>query len=163
LTYSGPVLLTSEHALGRFDCGKTALNDWLSGRALGNQKSNTSRTWVVTDNETGRVVAYYASATASVRRADTPKTFGRNQPEDLPAMLLARMAVDEKHQGEGLGVALLKHFMLKAIEVSQSVGVRLALVHAKDAEAHDFYQHHGFVESPFDSLTLMMLLPTESG
>ncbi len=73
-------------------------------------------------------------------------------------MLLARMAVDRKHQGLGLGSALLKHFMLKAIEIAANVGVRVLLVHAKDEDAMRFYEHYGFVESPVDALTMMMLI-----
>jgi len=146
LTYSGPTLLTNEHRLEGFDCGEPALNDWLARRALGNQAAGTSRTWVVIDEPTRTVVAYYASSTASVMRAD------------LPAILLGRMAVDSRHQGRGLGAAMLKHFMTKAIEVSEIVGVRLVLVHAKDEHAKTFYRHHGFIESPIDPLTLMMLL-----
>ena len=76
----------------------------------------------------------------------------------MPANLLARMAVDSRHTGHGLGAALLKHFMLKALEVAQSVGVRVLLIHAKDEEAKSFYSHFGFVESPFDPLVLVMLL-----
>jgi GNAT superfamily N-acetyltransferase len=68
------------------------------------------------------------------------------------------MAVDSKHHGNGLGAALLKHFMLKAMQVSVSVGVRLLLVHAKDEDAKEFYEHCGFVTSPIDPHTMMMLL-----
>jgi len=159
LTYSGPTLLTSEHTLEGFDCGEPTLNDWLARRALGNQASGTSRTWVVIDEPARTVVAYYASSTASVMRAAAPRRIARDQPADLPAILLGRMAVDSRHQRKGLGGAMLKHFMTKAIEVSEKVGVRLVLVHAKDDQAKGFYQHHGFLESPIDPLTLMMLLP----
>ena len=48
--------------------------------------------------------------------------------------------------------------MLKPLEVAQSVGVRVLLIHAKDDEAKTFYGHFGFVESSFDPLTLVMLL-----
>jgi GNAT superfamily N-acetyltransferase len=160
LTYSGPSLLTGEHRLDGFDCGEPALDDWLTRRALGNQTAGTSRTWVVIEESTGRVVAYYASATASVMRAATPRQIAQDQPADLPAILLGRMAVDRRHQGKGLGGAMLKHFMTKAIEVSEKVGVRLVLVHAKDEHAKTFYLHHGFIESPIDPLTFMMLLPS---
>ena len=68
------------------------------------------------------------------------------------------MAVGSQHKGQGLGAALLKHFMLKALEVAQSVRVRILLIHAKDDEAKSFYIHDGFVGSPFDPLVLMMLL-----
>jgi hypothetical protein len=56
------------------------------------------------------------------------------------------MAVDSRHKGQGVGAVLLKHFMLKALEVSQSVGVRVLLIHAKDDEPKSFYSHYVFVE-----------------
>jgi GNAT superfamily N-acetyltransferase len=160
LIYSGPTLLTSEHRLDGFNCGEPALNDWLVRRALGNQQAGSSRTWVVIDEPTRTVVAYYASSTASVIRAAAPRHIARDQPADLPAILLGRMAVDSRHQGKGLGAAMLKHFMAKAIEVAEIVGVRLVLVHAKDEQAKDFYRHHDFVVSPIDALTLLLLLPS---
>jgi GNAT superfamily N-acetyltransferase len=158
VAYAGPELLTGEHLLEGFDCGKPALNKWLVRHARNNQASGTSRTWVVVEAGSREVVAFYASATASVLRSSTPKRMQRNQPEEMPAILLARMAVDSKHKSGGLGTALLKHFMLKGLEVAQSVGVRVLLIHAKDNEAKTFYAHYGFVESPFDPLVLVMLL-----
>jgi GNAT superfamily N-acetyltransferase len=156
VAYAVPELLAGEHLLEGFDCGSRALNDWLVRRALRNQSSGTSRTWVVA--ETGQVVAFYVSSTASILRSSAPKKIGRNQPEELAAVLLARMGVDSRHQGRGLGAALLKHFMLKAIQVAQSVGVRVLLIHAKDENAKNFYERYGFVESPLDPLVMMMLL-----
>jgi GNAT superfamily N-acetyltransferase len=158
VAYAGPELLTGEHLLEGFDCGKPALNEWLIRRALSNQESGTSRTWVVVEVGSREVLAFYASATASILRSSTPKRMRRNQPEEMPAILLARMAVDSRHKGQGLGAALLKHFMLKAFEVAQSVGVRVLLIHAKDDEAKGFYGHYGFVESPIDPLVLILLL-----
>ena len=158
MAYSGPELLTPEHRIAGFDCGTDALNKWLIGRAIKNQAGGTTRTWVVVEAGTGQVVAFYASSTASILRESAPKRMARNQPEELPAVLLARMAVDVRHQGHGLGAALLKHFMLKALEVAQSVGVRVLLIHAKDDAARSFYKHYGFVESPVNPLVLMMLL-----
>jgi GNAT superfamily N-acetyltransferase len=73
-------------------------------------------------------------------------------------VLLARLAVDQRQASKGLGAALLKHFMLKALEVAGSVGVRVLLIHAKDDEALGFYEHYGFVESPLDPMVLIMLL-----
>lgn len=118
-----------------------------------------SRTWVVTDGDAGRVVAYYASATGSILRAAAPTKLARNQPAELPAVLLARLAVDAAHRGRGLGAAVLKHLLEKALEVSDKVGLRILLVHAQDDRATGFYRHHGFLESPIDPLTMMMLVP----
>lgn len=150
----GPILLDPSHVTEGFDCGKPNLDDWLRRRGLANQRSGASRTWVVIDGD-DRVIAYYASATASVTRAAATKRAARNQPEDIPAVLLARLAVDQRHRGQGLASALLKHFLLKALEVAEIVGARVVLVHAKDDEAKAFYLHHDFEPSPLDDLTLM--------
>jgi len=158
VAYAGPELLTGGHILSGFDCGKPALNEWLFHRALANQTTGTSRTWVAVELGSANVVAFYASATASIVRSSAPKRMRRNQPEVIPAILLGRMGVDVEHKGHGLGAALLKHFMLKSFEVAQSVGVRVLLVHAKDDEAKSFYMHYGFSESSLDPLTLVMLL-----
>ena len=157
MTYRGPEPLGPQHVLEGFDCGKAPLNHWLLRRALANQHSGASRTWVVT-NEPDRVVAYYASATASIIRAAATRRATRNQPEDVPAVLLARMAVHVNHHGQGVGAALLKHFVLKALEVAELVGVRVLLVHAQDEEAKSFYLHHDFQPSPVDDLTLMRVV-----
>ena len=154
--YRGPELLAADHAIGGFDCGDEALNEWLHRRAPRNQREGSSRTWVVTDG--ARVVAFYASSTAVVARTEATRRAARNQPDPLPAMLLGRLAVDRGHQGKGLAAALLKHFLLKALEVAELTGVRLVLVHAKDSQSASFYRHFGFEPSPLDDLTLMLLV-----
>lgn len=113
---------------------------------------------MVTDGQL--VVAYYASASAAIIREAAPKPMRRNQPEILPAVLLSRLAVHSDYQGRGLAAALLKHFMLKAFEVSERVGVRVVLVHAKEDGVRVFYEKYGFVQSPLDPLTLVHLLPS---
>ncbi len=82
----------------------------------------------------------------------------RNQPDPLPAVLLGRLAVDRRYQGHGLGGALLKHFIVKSIEVAELIGVRVVLVHAKDSVAAAFYARFGFEPSPIDDLTMMLLV-----
>ena len=154
--YLGPVPLSQDHATADFDCGDEDLNEWLRRRAPRNQQEGSSRTWVVTDGD--RVVAFYASSAAALARSDATRRASRNQPDPLPAMLLGRLGVDRRHQGRGLAASLLKHFLLKAIEVSALTGVRLVLVHAKDPQAASFYRHFGFEPTPIDDLTLMLLL-----
>lgn len=154
--FGGPDLLGERHIVEGFDCGDDALNSWLADKSRRNQAEGSSRTWVVANE--GRVVAYYASSTAVLLRAAATKRAARNQPDPLPALLLGRLAVDQKWQGHGQGAALLKHFLLKAVEVSQITGVRLLLVHAKSKEAAAFYQRYGFESSPIDDLTLMLLV-----
>lgn len=157
MTWQGPVHLDQSHTVDGFDCGDLALNRWLTSRALSNQHGGSSRTWVVTD-EVGQVVAFYASSTATVLHRGAIGKHRRNQPEPLPALLLGRLAVDLKHAGEGLGEALVKHFLLKALEVARLVGVRVLLVHAATRDVAEFYGQYGFEPSPVDDLTMMMLV-----
>lgn len=103
-------------------------------------------------------MAFYASSTAVVVRSEAIKRVARNQPDPLPAPLLGRLAVDLTCQGHGLGGALLKHFLLKVLEVAARTGVRVVLVHAKNDDAAAFYERYGFERSPVDELTLMLLL-----
>ena len=154
--YRGPELLAADHHTAGFDCGDEALNEWLRRRAPRNQREGSSRTWVVADD--AGVGAFYASSTAVVARTEATRRAARNQPDPLPAMLLGRLAVDRDHQGKGLAAALLKHFLLKALEVAALTGMRLILVHAKDSQSAGFYRHFGFEPSPIDDLTLMLLV-----
>ena len=93
-----------------------------------------------------------------VVRTEATRRAALDQPDPLPAMLLGRLAVDRDHQGKGLAAALLKHFLLKALDVAALTGVRLMLVHAKDSRSASFYRHFGFEPSPLDDLTLMLLV-----
>jgi len=154
--YLEPEIFADAHDIESFDCGDEALNDWFHRRASRNQREGSSRTWVVTNQ--GSVVAFYASSTAVLTRIEATKRAARNQPDPLPAVLIGRLAVDREHQGRGLAAALLKNFLLKALEVAQITGVRLVLVHAKNEQAADFYRHYGFDASPIDDLTLMLLM-----
>ena len=154
--FVGPALLGPDHQLEGFDCGADALNRWLINKARHNQSEGGSRTWVVTSDQ--HVAAFYSSSTAVILRSEATKRAARNQPDPLPALLLGRLAVDTKHQGHGLGAALLKHFLLKSLEVAELTGVRALLVHAKDDAAASFYRRYGFEPSPIDDLTLMLLV-----
>ena len=78
MAYAGPELLTGEHLLDEFGCGKPAFNEWLIRHALNNHASGTSRTWLVVEAGSREVVAFYASATACVLRSSAPKRMQRN-------------------------------------------------------------------------------------
>ena len=157
-TISSPKLLSDNHDLSDFDCGEPLLNDWVKRRALANQSSGASRTFVVADNRQ-RVMGYYALAAGAVAHRDSTGAVRRNMPDPIPVMVLARLAVDRKAQGKQLGGALLKDAILRALSVSENAGVRALLVHALHEKAKAFYRHYGFEESPADPTTLMLRLP----
>jgi GNAT superfamily N-acetyltransferase len=96
-----------------------------------------------------------------VERKTLPSAkFRKNTPEQVPVIIIARLAVAVDAHGYGLGSGLLKDALLRCIQVADTVGVRAVLVHAIDDEAVGFYRKHAFMESPLDPRTL--LLPVEA-
>lgn len=156
---SAPQPLAATHRLDGFTCGETSLDDWLKRRAMANQLSGASRTFVVTD-QAGRVHGYYAMAAGAVSHQATTSAVRRNMPDPVPVMVLARLAVDHRAQGLRLGGALLQDAVHRAVAVSQNAGVRALIVHALHDRAKAFYEHYGFQASPLHPLTLMLRLNT---
>jgi predicted N-acetyltransferase YhbS len=76
-------------------------------------------------------------------------------PDPVPVMLLARLAVDGRWQGRGLGAALLKDAALPTLQAAETGSIRALLVHALSADAARFYRSFGFQPSPGNALTLM--------
>jgi GNAT superfamily N-acetyltransferase len=152
-----PEPLSASHRLDDFDCGEAALDDWLKRRALANQATGASRTFVVTD-EGDRVCGYYAMAAGAVSPQLATRRVRRNMPDPVPVMVLARLAVDRRAQGLHLGASLLQDAVNRAVAVSQNAGVRALLVHALHERARHFYEHYGFQPSPTHPLTLMLRL-----
>ncbi|GAB6040162.1 GNAT family N-acetyltransferase [Endothiovibrio diazotrophicus] len=151
---SPPEPLTAEHHTAGFDSESDSLDEWLVRRALKNETSGGSRTYVVCDGL--EVVGYYAIAAGSVARAETPGRISRNQPAPVPAVILGRLAVDRNWKGRGIGRGLLKDATLRSLNVSRQIGARALLVHALDEQAAAFYRHHGFIDNPLAPATLML-------
>ena len=151
---TSPTALTGSHEVSEFDCGNDVLNDWLIKRALKNQNSGANRTFVICQDN--QVVGYYALASGSVERMATPKSIARNMPEPIPVMVLGRLAIAARMQGQRLGSALLKDALLRTLSVSKNIGIRAILVHAISEDAKRFYLGYGFQASPIDPMTLML-------
>ncbi len=94
------------------------------------------------------MVAYFTLAAHLLRRAEIPKRVGRGSPDAIPAILLARLALDRSLQGEGLGGQLLRDTLERAVEASERAAARLVVVDAIDDPAFAFYQHFGFDAIP---------------
>lgn len=73
-------------------------------------------------------------------------------------MILARLAIDRKHQSAGLGRALLKDALLRTVQAADIAGIRAVLVHAKDDAARNWYLNWGFEPSPTDPYHLFLLI-----
>jgi GNAT superfamily N-acetyltransferase len=148
-----PELLTAGHALGAFDSGLPSLDEWLRRRALQNQGSGASRTFVVCDGE--QVCAYYALAASAVAPHTAPRRFRRNMPDPIAVVVLGRLAIGRTHQGQGLGRALFQDAAKRVVHASSAIGIRSLLVHAISDEARAFYMRLGLEPSPIEPMTLM--------
>ena len=154
MTLQPPQPLRPDHDLSDFDSGTPQLDDRLRRRAARNEAAGASRTYVVcTDN---RVVAYYSLANGGVELAQAPGRVRRNMPDPIPVMVLGRLAVDRRWQGQGLGRGLLRDAVLRSLKAAEIAGIRAILVHAIDDNAAAFYRRNGFMPSPIDPLVLMM-------
>ena len=153
---SAPEKLRPDHDLSSFDSGSPALDDWLRRRALPNQESGASRTYVVRAGR--RVVGYYALAAGAVAQAEATGRTRRNMPDPVPVMVIGRLAVDSGYQGRGLGRALLRDAVLRTMQAADIAGIRAVLVHAMSEDARRFYERCGFQPSPLDPMTLMITM-----
>ena len=151
---SAPEKLEPDHDFSSFDSGTPVLDDWLRRRALPNQESGASRTYVICAGR--RVVGYYALATGAVAQAEATGRIRRNMPDPVPVMVIGRLAIDSSCQGRGLGRALLRDAVLRTIQAADIAGIRAVLVRAISEDAKRFYERCGFQPSPVDSMTLMI-------
>ncbi len=135
--------LAERHDLSQFDCGVTALNQWLSGQAREAQARGTAATYVWTAVGTSQVVAYYAIAPHQVRREQVASAMAGGITM-IPAYLLARLALDVALHGQGLGAELLHDAMDRIVTAADAVSGRLIVVDAIDDAAAAFYRHHDF-------------------
>lgn len=160
MAYRRPEPLGKRHRIDDFNCGEPALDDWLKRHAPGAQASGSARVLVATLEDGETVVGYYALAAAQVAPEDATARALKGQPRarPVPAILLARLAVDREHQGAGIGRSLLQDVLLRCVDAADAIGARVLLVHAKHDEAKAWYMRYGFEESPTDPLHLLMLL-----
>lgn len=157
MTVLAPVPLDTHHILDHFCSGTNSLDNWLKVRALKNQVSGASRTFVACD-EDHHVLAYYSLASSAVAANLAPGNFRRNMPDPIPVVLLARLAVAQSLQGKGIGRALVRDAALRVLQAADTIGIRGLLVHALTENARAFYERVGFVASPLDSMTLVITL-----
>ena len=149
-----PEKIQTDHNLESFNSGESVLDDWLRRRAVRNDDTGASRTYVVCSE--GRVVGYYTLAVGAVEAIATPGRIKRNMPDPIPVMVIGRLAVDQKYQGRGMGRGLLRDAVLRIIQAADIIGVRAILVHALTEDAKKFYQYCGFRSSPVDPMMLMI-------
>lgn len=154
---SAPEPLHAGHNLSSFFCGVDSMDNWLKQRAMKNQLTGASRTFVCCDSHS-KALAYYSLASSAVTTSTAPGRFRRNMPDPIPVVVLGRLAVDKSLHGKGVGRALVRDVGLRVIQVAEIIGIRGVLVHALSDDAREFYLRVGFEPSPIDPMMLMVTL-----
>ena len=147
-------LSRTRHDRSAFDCGESSLDEWLKKQAGQSDRQDAARTYVACDDG-GVVLGYYSLCSFSVHVVEAPERL-RVGRHPIPAVLLARLAVDRRRQRAGLGGCLLVDALGVSALVADQIGARVLVVHAVDAAAAEFYRRHGFTAFEHHRLTLYL-------
>lgn len=157
-----PEPLASRHDVSRFSNGvHPSLDAWLRERARASE-GLSARTYVVcTKDEPNRVVGYFSISAALEQRNALPSAkLRRGMPEQVPLLLIGRLAVDREWRGYGLGSALLADGLRRCLAASEIAGARGVVAHAIDDAALAFYEQHGFIRSALGDRVMLMPIET---
>jgi hypothetical protein len=152
VTYRSQPFDPQTHDVTSFRCGEPSLDDWIRQQAVPATARRTARTWVWLD-KSETVVAYYALAAHKISRDELPRKIGRGGPAEIPAVLLARLALCELLRGN-LGEVLLADAMSRVVAATRIVAARVVVVDALHEKVAAFYERLGFRRVP-DSLVLV--------
>ncbi|MDO8185977.1 hypothetical protein Q5424_05820 [Conexibacter sp. JD483] len=139
--------LAAEHDLDGFDSGQPVLDDWLRAHARTATGQGT-RTYLLLDSGSGAVIGFFSIAPHLLARDEAPRRIGRGAPARIPAILLAKLALDRRLHGQDLGAELLVHALTTIVTAARSAGGRLVIVDAIDDDAAAFYAAHDFTPTP---------------
>jgi GNAT superfamily N-acetyltransferase len=146
------------HVRGAFSCGRPPLDDFLRRLVSQYATRNLGRTYVAVEPGETRVCGYYTLAAGALSFEHLPEASARKLPRHpVPVVLLARLAVDQAVQGQGLGEALLVDALRRCLGLADRLGIHAVEVDAIDEQARTFYKKYGFV--PLLDHPLHLVLP----
>ena len=133
------------------------MNQWFRRHAGINHAAGLSRTNVICDVATGRIVGYVTLSAGQIERAALPTPQQRNKPDPVPATLLGQLAIHKEHQRQGHARSLLLFALRTAFRASRDVGSFGVFSHPLDDSARSFYARWGFRDLPFDLRRAMIV------
>ena len=119
------------------------LDEWLHRYAGQNRRRDTAATWVIADPD-DVVVAYASVAMTGIDRSAAPDALAKGAPDPVPALLLGRLAVDQRYAGLGVGTALAAHVLATAVELNEKAACRAVVVTAINEQARTWWERFGF-------------------
>lgn len=141
--FTRPAQLAPDKDLTGFCCGDDVVDRWADKHAAHAKERGAA---VVYATYCGEAVAgFYTLSTHSICRADIAGGWlKRNAPDQIPAVLLGMLGVDERFKGEGLGAMLLRDAIIRSLGVADAVGAKALVVDPSSESAASFYGHFGF-------------------
>jgi predicted GNAT family N-acyltransferase len=137
--------LGKQHERDGFDCGKQPLNDFLTRFASQYEKRNLARTYVLVRSGEVKVLGYYTLASSAIEFEALPAEQTKKLPQHpIPAVVLARLAIDNSMRGQKMGARLLRDCFERCLLLADQIGIHSVTVDAIDDEAAHFYEHFGF-------------------
>ena len=139
--------LGAHHDRADFSCGVETLDRYFRQQAGQDQRRGLAVPYVLVDPATGVVAGYYTLSTLSILAESLPADLTRKLPRypALPTILIGRLAVDQRHRGQGLGELLLIDALHRSLDISRQIGAMAVVVDAKDDAARAFYERYGFM------------------
>ena len=137
--------ITKKHNREAFDCGDPALNEYLRRYARKSHELGGAKTFLAIDNTGNKtILGFYSLSPASISYARVPEVVSRGLARhDVPGFRLARLAVDRKVQGRGLGGQLILAAGKRCLLAAAEVGGVVLVIDAKNARAAGWYAAYG--------------------
>ena len=154
--------LARKHNRAAFCCGHEELDRYIKERASQDARKQISTPFVLVESGDSTVICYYTLSATSILLADLPEETAKKLPgyPAVPATLLGRLAVDDRHKGRGYGELLLLHALRRALHATTDVASFAIIVEPKDKKSRAFYAHYEFI--PFADEKRRMYLPMKT-
>jgi ribosomal protein S18 acetylase RimI-like enzyme len=140
-----------------FACGIEPLDRYFQQQVTQDIRRRVTACYVAVEEATHEIAGFYTLAAASIPLAEMPADLAKKLPRypSVPTARLGRLAVNQRHQGQKLGSALLWDAIQRSAR--SEIAVFALVVDAKDHQAKAFYLHHGFIS--FKSQPKHLILP----
>ena len=143
--FTRPVQLPVGVGIEGFTCGDAIVDNWAAHHSASARKRGSAVIYASYCDDA--IAGFYTLSAHSVTRASVSGGwFARNAPEQVPAVLLGMLGVDERFKGHGLGASLLRDAIENALKVASLAGARAFVVDPTGPDAAAFYGHFGFTK-----------------